>query len=152
MIEVVPARPSHIGTIANRMRAIDVEECAVFDMTPKEALRHGIQTAALAWTVKINGRPEAMFGATTISLLGSSARVWLLMTDEAAKQRRALVRLGKIYTRALHLHYDRLENLVHAHNDKSIRWLARLGYAIGSVDVINGQPMRPFIRCVDRQQ
>lgn len=152
MIEVVPARPSHIGTIANRMRAIDVEECAVFDMTPKEALRNGIQTAALAWTVKINGRPEAMFGATTISLLGSSARVWLLMTDEAAKQRRALVRLGKIYTRAMHLHYDRLENLVHAHNDKSIRWLARLGYAIGSVDVINGQPMRPFIRCVDRQQ
>lgn len=150
MIEIVPARANHIGPIANRMREIDQLECRVFGHSPKQALRNGLITSSIAWTAKINGRPEAMFGAATISLLDASARPWLLMTDEAAKQHRALVRLGRIYTMALHRHFDILENWVHANNEQSIRWLARLGYAIGSVDVIHGQPMRPFIRCVNR--
>lgn len=146
MIEVVPARPQHIGPIATRMRDIDRLECYAFDHTPKEALRTGLMGAALAWTVKIDGRPEAMFGVNTISLIEGRGRVWLLMTDVAARQHRALVRLGARYTEAIHEHYSVLENLVHANNARSIRWLARLGYAIGAVDVINGYPMRPFIR------
>ena len=109
----------------------------------------GLQGAALAWTAKVDGRPEAMFGANTISLIDASARPWMLMTDEAAKYHRALLRLGRVYTDALHRHFEVLTNLVHADNEKSIRWLARLGYAIGPVDVINGQPMRPFIRCAN---
>lgn len=132
------------------MRDIDQLECAVFGHSPKQALRNGLLASSIAWTVKIEDRPEAMFGAATMSLLDASARPWLLMTDVAAKHHRALVRLGRIYTDALHRHFDILENWVHADNASSIRWLARLGYAIGSVDVIHGQPMRPFIRSMKR--
>lgn len=147
MIEIVPASPSHIGPIATRLRSIDRMECLVAGHSPKQALRVGITASAVAWTAKIDGRPEAMFGVTTVSLMEGRGRAWLLMTDEAARQHRALVRFGRLYTEALQRHYTVLENHVHAHNDKAIRWLARLGFVIGPVDVINGQPMRPFIRC-----
>lgn len=148
MIEVVPARPQHIGTIAHRMREIDKRECEMMGHTPKSALRTGILGSTIAWTVKIDGRPEAMMGATPLNFLEGRGRAWLLMTDEAAKQHKALLRLGRIYTAAMHREYPVLVNWVHAENDKTIRWLSRLGYAVGSVDVIRGVPMRPFIRHV----
>jgi hypothetical protein len=146
MIEVVPARPQHLGTIARRMREIDRLECEVAGHTPKEALRTGLLGSSIAWTVKIDGRPEAMMGAAPVNFLEGRGRAWLLMTDVAARHSVALVRLGRIYTAALHRHYPILENWIHADNDKTIRWLSRLGYAVGAVDVIRGQPMRPFIR------
>jgi len=146
MIEVVAARPQHVGTIARRLRAIDVEECEIAGHTPKDALRIGLLGSTLAWTVKIDGRPEAMMGASPVNFLEGRGQAWLLMTDVAARHSVTLVRLGRIYTAALHRHFPILQNWIHADNDKTIRWLARLGYAIGPVDVIRGVPMRPFIR------
>lgn len=147
MIEVVPARLTHVGPIALRMRDIDRLECRIFGHSPKEALRMGLMGATVAWTVLIDGRPEAMFGANTLSLLDGTGRPWMLMTDKAVKQRTALVRLGRIYTDALHRHYVTLHNWVHAENAVAIRWLSRLGFAVGGVEVLQGHPMRPFIRC-----
>lgn len=146
MIEVVPAKPQHVGTLARRMRAIDVLECQIMGHTAKEALRAGLLGSTIAWTVMIDGRPEAMLGATPISFMEGRGRPWLLMTDVAQRHAVALVRLGRIYTEHLHRHYPILENLIHANNDRTIRYLSRLGYAIGSVDVIRGHPMRPFVR------
>lgn len=146
MIEVIPAKPFHTGTLARRMRQIDVLECQIMGHTPKEALRTGLLGSTIAWTVVIDGRPEAMMGATPISFMEGVGRPWLLMTDVAATKAVTLVRLGRIYTDAIHRHYPLLENWVHADNDRTIRWLTRLGYAVGSVDVIRGHPMRPFVR------
>ncbi len=146
MIEVVPAKPQHIATIARRMRAIDVTECEMMGHNPKGALRTGLLGSSIAWTVMIDGRPEAMMGAVPVNIMEGRGRAWLLMTDVAAKQAVSLVRLGEIYTRAMHRHYRMLENWIHADNNKTIRWLTRLGYAVGPVDVIRGHPMRPFVR------
>jgi hypothetical protein len=147
MIAVVPARLTHVGPIANRMREIDRKECAIFDHSPRQALRQGLMTSLIAWTVLIDGQPEAMMGASTISLLDGRGRPWLLMTDVAVKHQVALVRLGRIYTAAMHRHYTQLENWVHVDNAAAIRWLSRLGFAVGGVEVIRGNPMRPFTRC-----
>ncbi len=146
MIEVAPASPAHIGTIATRIRPIDRDECAIAGMSPRDALRMGFQTSETCWTVKIDGRPEAMFGVIAVSVLEGRGRIWMLMTDDGARQHRAIVRFGRIYTEALARHYRILENHVHARNDKAIRWLSRLGFHVGQVDVIRGQPMRPFTR------
>lgn len=146
MIEIVGARPNHVGSIACRMRAIDRLECATMGHSPKDALRLGLMASSIVWTAKVDGRPEAMFGACPVSAVEGRARVWMLMTDTAALYHKALVRLGWRYTQALHEHFLVLENYVHADNDVAIRWLARLGYAIGPVDVIGGQPMRGFVR------
>lgn len=146
MIEVVPARPIHVNRIANRLRAIDKLECAAMGHTPKDALRWGLIGSTVAWTVLIDGVPEAMMGATPISLLEGIGRPWLLMTDVAGKQHVSLVRLGRVYTEHLHRHYSLLTNWIHADNDRTIRYLSRLGYAVGAVDVIRGHAMRPFVR------
>ena len=146
MIEVVPARMHHTATIARRMRAIDKYECGVMGHDAKSALRQGLLGAAMAWTVKIDGRPEAMFGVNTVSIFDSLGRPWLLMTDDGARQRRALVRFGRIYTEAIQRQYAQLHNWISADNAMTIRWLSRLGYAVGSVEVIRGHAMRPFIR------
>jgi hypothetical protein len=146
MIEIVPARPNHTGTIASRMREIDRLECWAVGHSPKDALRLGILASTVVWTAKVDGRPEAMFGATPLSFIEGRGRPWLLMTDDAMKHRSALLRLGRVYTEAIHRHYPILQNWVHAENEVAIRWLARLGYAIGSVDVMRGVPMRPFVR------
>ena len=114
--------------------------------TAKDALRVGLVGSSLVWTVMIDGRPEAMMGATPISLVEGTGRPWMLMTDVAARQRKALLRLGIIYTAAMHRQYALLDNWVHADNAPSIRWLSRLGYAVGAVDVIGGEPMRRFYR------
>ncbi|HEX8421180.1 MAG TPA: hypothetical protein VF638_14335 [Sphingomonas sp.] len=146
MIEVVAARPSHVGTIASRIRPIDRDECAMAGMTPKEALRHGLANSETVWTVMIDGRAEAMFGVVGVSLLEGRGRVWMLMTDVGAKQHRAIVRFGGIYTAALNRHYRILENYVSADNDRAIRWLSRLGFCIGPTDVIRGHKVRYFTR------
>lgn len=148
MIEIIPARPSHVGPIANRMRAIDQLECAISGHTPKGALRLGLFGSSIVWTALVDGRPEAMFGATPVSTLEGRGRPWLLMTNDAVKHQKALVRLGWRYTQALHRHFAILENYVHADNALAIRWLSRLGYAVGNVDVIRGHPMRIFVRHV----
>jgi hypothetical protein len=146
MIEIIPARPFHVGTIAHRMRAVDALECRAIGMSPKEALRNGLLGSAIVWTATVDGRPEAMFGVVPVSSLEGRGRPWLLMTDDAMRHRKALVRLGWRYTQALHRHFPILANFVHAENSVAIRWLARLGYAVGAVDVYNGYPMRPFVR------
>lgn len=147
MIEVVMARPRYLNHIANNMALIDRIECAVFGHTPKEALRHALMTSLVAWVVLIDGKPEAMMGANTISLIEGSGRPWLLMTEKARQQAVTLVRLGRRYTEAIHKQYPFLHNWVHADNDKAIRWLSHLGFVVGAVEVIRGQPMRPFSKC-----
>lgn len=146
MIEIVAARPRHVNRIVKGMRKIDIAECHAMGHSPKDALRNGLLGSTLAWTALIDDKPEAMFGATPLNFLEGKGRPWLLMTNVAAKQHKSLLRLGWIYTQAIHEHYPLLENWVHAENDRSIRWLTRLGYAVGSVDVIRGTPMRPFLR------
>jgi hypothetical protein len=148
MIEVVPASPAHIGTIANRMRHIDQIECQWGGHSPKTALRLGLRSSMVAFTVKVDGRPEAMFGVVTTSWIYREGGIWMLLTDVGEKQSKSLVRLGKIYTAAFMRHYDVLRNHVHADNHKAIRWLTRLGFVVGPVDVIRGQPMREFVQFV----
>lgn len=149
MIDIVPASPAHVGTIATRMRDIDRLECAIFGRTPKQALRLSVMSAVCAWTVKIDGRAEAIFGAGAVSSIEGIGSPWLLMTDDAVRHARALVMLGRRYSDVMQRHFPRLENRVHADNEIAIRWLSRLGYTIGPADVINGQPMRSFFRCAN---
>lgn len=146
MIEFVAASPAHIGTIANRMRDIDVKECAIMGRTPKQALRLSLKASVAAWTAKVDGRPEAMFGVSTLSLLGGEGSPWLLMTGDAERQARALLVDARRYSDILQAMFPILSNNVHADNATAIRWLQRLGFTVGPVFDFGGHPMRPFER------
>lgn len=149
MIDIVTATPAHVGTLANRMRDIDRLECAIFGRTPKQALRLSLMSASCAWTAKIDGRPEAMFGAAAVSSIDGIGSPWLLMTDTAVRHARALVVLGGRYSDEIQRRFRRLENRVHADNEVAIRWLSRLGYVIEGEELVNGHPMRSFFRCAN---
>lgn len=146
MIEVVPASPAHVGTLAVRMRPIDRLECSIMGHSPKSALRQSLTDATVAWTAKVDGRPEAMFGASTIGLLTGEGSPWLLVTDTGAHHAKALVAFGKQYTEEMQRIFPILKNRVHAHNSTAIRWLRHLGYRIGPVFDMNGHPMRELER------
>lgn len=109
-------------------------------------MRFGLATSEVSFTALVNGRPEAMFGVVPVSTIEGRGRVWMLMTEDAMAHRRAILRLGAIYTEAIQRHYRILENYVHARNEPAIRWLSRLGFVVGPVDVIRGHPMRYFVR------
>lgn len=146
MIEFVPASPAHIGTLAARMRDIDKLECGINGRSPKEALRMSMRYSTVAWTVKIDGRPEAMLGASCVSLLDGEGSPWLLLTDEAVRRARAMLVEGRRYSDAMQAIYPVLRNNVHADNVAAIRWLQRLGYTMGPVFDMAGYPMRTFER------
>lgn len=152
MIDIVPASPAHIGTIATRMRDIDKLECAVFGRSPKQALRAALMGSVLAWTAKVDGRAEAMFGVTPVSTLEGRGSPWLLMTPEAARHGKALVAMGRSYSVGMAKLFPVLENWVHADNVQAIAWLSRLGYTVGDLVTINGQPMRHFSRVAGGQR
>lgn len=151
MLELVPAQLTHIGPLARRIREIDLLECKVMGHSAKQALRSGLLHSTLCWTALLDGRPEAMLGVMTSSLLDREGVIWMLVSDEGAKQHRALVRLPAVVLPAIHKHYDILHNRVHSSNRRAIRWLEHLGFEIGPEEQVRGEPMRTFKRCADQQ-
>jgi hypothetical protein len=89
LIELVPAKASHIGRVANRMRASDVEETAAFGHKPKQALRLGLRASVETYTVMIDGQPEAIMGLTPASVLEREGQPWMLGTDKVYGHPRA---------------------------------------------------------------
>jgi hypothetical protein len=147
MIRLVPASPAHVGRIANRMRGIDRQECEAFGRSPKEALRVGLKASSLAWTAIVDGRPEAMFGATPRNAIEGTAIAWFLATDAAFGCARALLTTGPAVIEAMHRRFSRLENMVSTDNDAAIRMLGRWGFELGSDTMtISGVEFRPFWR------
>lgn len=146
MIEVVAASPAHVGTVAARMREIDRLECRIMGHTPKAALRASLMNSRFAWTAKVDGRAEAMFGVSTVSLLGDEGSPWLLLTADAMRHHRAILTIGQRYSDLMLTEYGVLRNNVHADNSAAIRWLGRLGFTIGPVFDMNGHTMRPIER------
>lgn len=146
MIQFVAASPAHVGTIAARMREIDRLECRIMGHSPKQALRHGLNSSTIAITAKVDGRAEMMFGVSTVSLLTGEGSPWMLMTDEAVRHRRALLVEARRYSDLLNTVFPVLRNVVHAENSTAIRWLSRLGYTVGPVFDMRGHPMREFER------
>lgn len=146
MIEFVPASPAHVGTIALRMREIDRLECAIMGRTPKQALRASLMASSLAWTAKVDGRPEAMFGAAAVSLMDREGSPWLLLTEAGAREAKSLVRDGRRYADLMQAEYSVLANVVHADNHLACRWLERLGFTLGETFAMHGHRMRRFER------
>jgi len=131
-VEVVPASPAHVGVIANRMREADVLECRALGRSPKQALRLGLRASSEAWTAKVDGRPEAMFGLVVTSALGGEGTPWMLGSEEIYRHPRLMIRHGERVLRRWLDSTPTLSNYVSADNLRAIRLLRRWGCEIGS--------------------
>lgn len=139
MIELVPAKPTHIGPIAARMRQADVEEVGAMGRTPKQALRLGLRASVDCLTVLIDGHPEAMMGLTPKNLIEGEGMPWMLGTDAIYAHARAWLALMPQVVKLFCDSTPRLTNLVGRKNARAIRLLRRCRFEIGEeVTVIGG--------------
>jgi ribosomal protein S18 acetylase RimI-like enzyme len=145
LIELVRATGAHVGTIAHRMRSEDIAECRAFERTPKQALRMGLRNSSLALTAKIDGRPEAMMGLVPFSILDGIGTPWMLSTDEAYRQGRALLRIGPRIIARFFDSSQELRQVVSQSNVRAIRLLRAWGFTVGDeTKMIGGVPFLDF--------
>lgn len=132
MINLIPARLTHVGPLASRMREIDREECRAMGRSPKEGLRIGLRTSLSAFTAADGTQqPLAMMGVVSTGLISRRGLVWFLGTDEVYRHGRALLRLGPRVIAYWLETFDVLENVVSTKNERAIRLLTKWGAHIG---------------------
>lgn len=123
---------------------MDRIEAAAFGRTPKAALRAGI-AGGEAWTVLVDGRPEAMFGSVVSSALSGEVTPWMLGTEEVYRHGRQLLRDGPVWVERLFDSMRVARNLVSAGNARAIRLLERWGFVVERDELmIGGVAFRPF--------
>lgn len=144
-IQIVTAEFRHINVIANRLRAIDREECAAMGRTGKIALRVGLATSAKAWTALVDGRPHAMFGVVIEDMLSGIGTPWFLGTDEVYRHGRELLMWGPGFLARLGDSLRTLSNLVSSRNRQAIRLLERWGFTVEESEImVRGVAFRRF--------
>lgn len=126
-----PVESGDVGYIAAHLREADRQEIAATrpNADPADVIANAVLRSSHTW-VAANGSPIAIFGVAPVSLLGSIGSPWLLATDEAFKHPRTLVVAGRRYISTMRALYSKLFNYVDARNDKSIRWLRRIGFTV----------------------
>ncbi len=129
MIEVVPARASHLRSIAARMRQADRDEIAAASgRSPLAALSLSYRKSRMCWVALINGQPEVIFGAGDLNVLTGTGSPWLLGTDAVDVFGREFLRGSLHWRDQLLQRYSVLRNVVDCRNAVSIRWLEWLGF------------------------
>lgn len=128
VIDVVPARASHLRRIAAVMRQADRDEIAASSgRSPLSALSYSLRNSSEAWTVLIDGRPEMMFGVGDLNILAGVGSPWLLGSDAVWRHRREFVRRSRWWIDHMLERYGVLRNAVDCRNTASIRWLKWMG-------------------------
>jgi hypothetical protein len=130
-VQLVPAKPTHVGPIANRMRADDVREAAAFGRTPKSALRLGIRASVDCYTVMIDGKPEGIMGLFPANALEREGRPWMLGTEELYGHPRAWLKLMPLMVARWQQSCRFLSNYVAKDNVRAIRLLKKCGFVLG---------------------
>ncbi|MET3853054.1 hypothetical protein [Rhizobium sp. OAE497] len=144
-VKIEPAKRSHIGDIAARMRKADAAEAfAASRRLPSQALDFALCNSTAAWTVLIKGKPAAMFGVGDVGGPASIGAPWLLGTDAVEWNFRPLLRQSISFREQLISSYDTLIGFVDARNTLSIRWLEWLGLTSRFPVTHGGQEFRMF--------
>ena len=127
-VRVRDTRLSDAFELAVKLRKEDVEEIwASHHRTPEEALVEGVSSSSLCFTIERNEKPIAIFGVVPETILGSSAIIWLLGSEDINKVSKAFIRNSRQFVTIFLDHYTYLHNWVHVNNKKSIQWLKYIG-------------------------
>lgn len=82
--EVVAASIRHIRPMSECMRSAAAVTLQGFGFRPREALRRAFVMSRYARTALKGGRPIAMWGVKSSSLLDDTGIVWLVLSDDVA--------------------------------------------------------------------
>lgn len=113
------------------MREADREEALALGVLPGIALRDSVARSAATWVAWDEREPVALLGVIPqATLLGERGVPWLIGTDAAPLQRRALIALAPVYIGEMLAAFSHLLNYVHADNHAAVRWLRRVGFQV----------------------
>lgn len=145
VIEIVPARASHLRRIAAVMRQADRDEVAASSgRSPLAALSYSFRMSRECWAVVIDGKPEVIFGVGDLNILGGVGSPWLLGSDAVWDHRREFMRQSREWLAQLFARYSVLRNVVDCRNSASIRWLGWLGFRFSQPFDLRGNPFMMF--------
>lgn len=91
---IVPASVRHIRPMSQCMRSAAAVALDGYGFNPREALRRAFVGSFHCRTALIDDKPAAMWGVAG-PLLGNSAYVWLVLSEEIRRMPRAIVREAK---------------------------------------------------------
>lgn len=135
----------HMLHVADNMRPDDQRELRdVAGTDPWLALWQGITAPGEAFTALWRGEPVALFGCGTMSILPPTGSPWLLGTPKADRLALPLLREARATVARWRARYALLENVVDGRNDRTVRWLAALGFSFDAPVVMpsGAQAMR----------
>ena len=145
VIEVIPARASHLRRIAAVMRQADRDEIrAASGRSPLSALSCSFRKSRHAWVVLIDGQPEVIFGVGDLNILAGVGAPWLLGSDTIWQNRREFMRGSRQVLDQMLGMYSTLRNVVDCRNSASIRWLGWLGFRFSQPFDLRGHPFMLF--------
>ena len=102
-------------------------------------IRYCVEQSEQCWTCHKNGRVLAMFGIVRTNPFVNHGKVWMLASDESARNKVFVGRWTKKIMNAFLEDWDYLYNYIDSGNDDTIAWLKWLG-----ADVKPAQPMGPY--------
>jgi len=140
------------------LRQQDLDELAALGREPDEALRGAFESCGvLVFTIHVNDRPVAMFGAAPMHDNEDSdvGVAWMLGTDGLMGARRLLLEEAPKWINLLLKVYPILTNFVDERNSVSIMWLERMGFEFPYTDDFvtdDGVTFRRFLLCANQSQ
>jgi hypothetical protein len=126
-----PSEPGDAVQLHANLRPADRAECDAYGHDDLAAsLESNIRRSVLCWTGLVDGELAAVIGVTPINLLAGVGSPWMLGTPVLDRHQRVLIRRTPDYIASMLQVFPHLVNFVHARNLTSVRWLARLGFAV----------------------
>lgn len=132
--------------IANLREADKLEAHAMGYDSLKEAIETSLDCAYISFVARAeDNKAICIFGLSSVTHTEYGRAVWLLGTKEMDKYSREFVYYSKIIIAEMLKNNERLYNYISVHNDKSIRWLKRLGAEFSEPFNLNGEQFLLFI-------
>jgi hypothetical protein len=125
--QIVPTSILDIKPMSRKLRAAACITLQSFGYTPREALHRAVMASNYCRTALIDGKPAAMWGVKE-TIIGDTAFVWLVLSDEITRMPRAIVREAKAeLERVMHTRRE-VAITVLPDDEAAIRFAVYLGF------------------------
>jgi len=147
-VEIVDARETHVGPVANNLSAETLETFRKIGIRPRAGLRRLMDDSAYCRAALVDGRPIALWGVMG-SDIASSGEAWFSLTEHGRRQRKAIVRHAREELRAMLATKSELFSSILCSDARAKRFAEFLGFECVDQDVTPGGI--PFFRGILRR-
>jgi hypothetical protein len=147
VITLGPATPDHAADLASRLRPADLAEIeAASGRPPADVLAESLDRALEARVALLDGRPIAIWGLGTLSMMFGPGVPWMVASPEIASVGQRFLRESRRQVAVMLGRYAVLTNHVDARNAPAIKYLRWLGFTFGVATPWGhaGLPFHPF--------